>query len=176
MMIASEASARWTSASVIPPTVACQYANLDLGMLQLREFLANGLDRTADVRPEDDVQRLDLLALAQPLEEVFQGYVRRAAAERLLARFLRTLFGDFAGLGDFGHDVEPGARARRRVQARQIHRRRWPGLLVSLPRVERVIHRLDPAERRTANDDVADAQGSALDEHFGDDAASFVQF
>ncbi len=71
--------------------------DLHLGVLQLAQLLADGLDRAADVGPQDDVQRLHLVLLAQPLEEGFQGDVGAAAAEFSLAVGRRPRLGQLAG-------------------------------------------------------------------------------
>ena len=85
------------------------------------------------------------------------------------------MLGDFACLGDLGNDVEPVAGAGRRVQTGQVDRSGRAGLFVLLSPVERVVHRLDAAVRRAADDDVADVERALLDEELGDHAASFVQ-
>ena len=72
--------------------------DLHLGVLKLGKFLADGLDRAADVGPENDVQRLHLALLAQPLVEVFQGDVRLDAAQLAVAGVGRPLFGQLPGL------------------------------------------------------------------------------
>ena len=45
-----------------------QHLDLHLGVLELGQLLADGLDRAADVGPQDDVQRLHFALLAEPLE------------------------------------------------------------------------------------------------------------
>ena len=70
MMIASEASASVTSASVTPPTDRLQQLDLDFRMIQLAEFFLDRLDRTPHVGPQDDVQRLDLVGPFETVEQV----------------------------------------------------------------------------------------------------------
>ena len=114
MITASEASARWTSASVMPPTVACKILICTSGCCSFDELLADGLDRAAHVGPQDDVERLHLAFLPEPLVERFQRDVRLPAAEFALAGFGGPLLGQLAGLGDVVEHVEAvaGRRAR----------------------------------------------------------------
>ena len=65
MIVSSgEVRASCTSLSVMPPMRGVQDADADLLVLQLFQFLANGLDRAAEVGLEDDLQLGDL-GLAQ---------------------------------------------------------------------------------------------------------------
>ena len=149
--------------------------DLHLGMLELAQLLADRLDRAADVGAEDDVQRLHLVLLAEPLEEVFQGDVfAGAAAEFLLAAVRGAAFGQLAGLGDVLQGVEAVAGGGGDAQPRHVHRRRRPGLRVLHAAVERVVHRLDAAVAGAADHHVAHAQRPRLHEELGDHAAVFV--
>ena len=112
-----------------------QNLDLHLGVLELRQLLADGLDRAAHVGPENDVERLHLALLPEPLVEGFQGDVRLPAAQIALAGFGRPLLGQLPGLGDVVQHVEAVAGAGRGVQAGHVHRRGRAGLVVFLLRL-----------------------------------------
>ena len=86
------------------------------------------------------------------------------------------LLGQLPGLGDVGQHVEGVAGAGGTVQTGHVDRRRGAGLLVLLPRLERVVHRLDPAVRRAADDHVAQPQRAGSHQQLRHDAALFVHF
>ena len=144
------------------------------GCASFSELLADGLDRTADVGPQDDVQGLQVVHLAQPLEEVLQRHVLATAAELALPRGLQALIGQVAGLGNIGQDVEAVAGPGGHVQAGDVHGRRGAGFVVLLVRIERVVHRLDAAVGPAADDDVAGPERAVLHDQLGDHAAVFV--
>ena len=106
--------------------------DLHLGVLELRKLLADGLDRAAHVGPQDDVERLHLAFLAEPLVEGFQGDVRLEVAQLALAGVGGPLLGQLPGLGDVGEHVEAVAGAGGAVQARHVDRRGRAGLFVLL--------------------------------------------
>ena len=65
MIVSSgEVRASCTSLSVMPPMPACRSADADFVVLELFQFLADGLDGAAEVGLEDDLQLGDL-GLAQ---------------------------------------------------------------------------------------------------------------
>ena len=98
------------------------------------------------------------------------------ARKRLLTRFVRSMLGDFACLGDFGNDVEAVAGAWGLVQTGDVYRHGGRGGFVSFGGLKRVVHCLDAAKSRATDDDVADLQGSLFDQELGDHSATFVQF
>jgi len=85
-----------------------QHLDLHFGMFQLEKLLANGLDRSAHVGPQDDIQRLLIVDLAQALEEGFQRHVLTAAGEIALAGLRQALVGANRGAS------RRGVHARRR--------------------------------------------------------------
>ena len=91
------------------------------------------------------------------------------------AGFGRPLLGQVPGLDDVVEHVEAVAGARGAVQARHVDRRGRAGLLVLLPRIQRVVHRLDPPEGAAADDHVAEAERALAHQQLGHHAAALVQ-
>ena len=85
-------------------------------MLELAELLENRLDRSADIGPQDEVERGRLL-LPKPVEKVLERHVHRLAREAALAADAAALHGDLAGTGDRLDDVEPFAGHRRNIES-----------------------------------------------------------
>ena len=103
-MIASEASARSTSLSVMPPTAACSSRTLtSLESSSVRSCLEH-VDGALHVGLEDDAEFLDR-ALLDGVVEVFQRDLV-ALGDFALAVGLLAFFGDFAGLVGVFHGVE----------------------------------------------------------------------
>ena len=92
------------------------------------------------------------------------------------ARFGEAFFGQFAGLADVAEHVEAVARAGSDVQTGHVHRRGGAGFLAALEGRERVVHRLDAAVGRAADDDVARPERAVADQKLRAHAAVFVDF
>ena len=153
-----------------------QDLDLDLGMLQLGQLLADGLDRAADVGPEDDVERLHFLALAEPLEEVLQRDVVAAAARASPAARVRRGARRFRGPGR-SRERRGSGRRRRAATFRPV---RLTG--VDGPASSCFFRRLSVSyialtrpydEPQTTTSPTRSVP--FCDEHLGDHAASFVQ-
>ena len=157
----------------MPPTVACSILIFTSGMLELGQLLLDRLDRAADVGPQDDVERLHLLA-AQAIEQVFERDVRRRAAQRRPGGSAPAAWRRSAGPGR----CRRARRSARRLAERRPGPSRSPASKARLRdggvAVERVVHRLDAAVGRAADDGVADLERAVLHEQLGDHAAAFV--
>ena len=132
MMIASEASASVTSASVMPPTVACSTLMRTSGCSSFwNSFWIASIDPRTSARR----MMLSVCGLAgafEPIEQVFErDVVGRPAAQHRGPLVCGAHLGDFAGLGDVVQHVEVLARGGRLVEAPQVHRHAGPGFLVA---------------------------------------------
>ena len=167
MTMACEASARTMSLSVIPPTRLQEDADRDFVVLELLELLGEGFDRALNVGLEDQVEALELL-LGHLAVEVFQR------------DGLAIGVGERRGRGCGGSRRPRGrgrCRRRRRSSRRRWGRRRGPETSTgvdgpaSLDRASLVVEDgADAAEAVAADDHVADAEGSVLDQDGGQHA------
>ena len=76
-----------------------QDLDLHLGMLELGELLADGLDRAADVGPQDDVQRLHLVLWPSRSKRFSRVTCGRDAAQLALPGVGRAAARPVAGPG-----------------------------------------------------------------------------
>ena len=92
---------------------------------------------------------------------------------QLVAPEVAAIFGDLAGARLVLHHAEPVAGLRRRLEAEHLDRRRRAGLAHLLAAI--VDQRAHAAPFGAGDDDVADTQRAALDEHGRDRAAAAVE-
>ena len=149
MITASEASARWTSASVMPPTVAWRILICTSGCCSLPSSL-----RMASIEPRTSARRMMFSVCTSSCWPSRSKRVSRVTCSRPpLSSLLAAGRGPIArpaarACGDVVQDVEAVAGAGGHAQPGHVDRRRGAGLLVPLVGVERVVHRLDAAVGR----------------------------
>ena len=146
--------------------------DLDLGMIKLRQFLHNRLDRATDIRPDDEIERRGLLG-AETVEEVLERDMHRSARETAVATDAAPLEGHLAGHGDRGHHLEAVAGTGSDVETADEHRLGGPGRSDPLL-PEGVVHRLDGAASLTADERITDPQRPLLHDEAGGDTAPLV--
>src|SRR5262245_22790995 len=102
-------------------------------MIEFCQLLLDRLDRTADVGPNNEVERRNFFFLTQasfgqPLLEFLEGDLLSSPRKRLLTDGELSLGSELAGLSDVVEHVELVACLRRDVQARDVDRSAWTGL------------------------------------------------
>ena len=119
---ASEAEARFTSFSVMPPTPVWMTPTRTSGVLDLLELAEQRLDRALDVALEDDVQVLDLAGLEIVVQRLERDATSRALGELLAAEPLRANVRKVLRLALVLDDADELARRRRVVEAEHLDR------------------------------------------------------
>ena len=149
-----------------------QHTDLHLRMIQLLQFLEDCLDRTADVRPQDEVERRGLFgaeAVGQILKRDVDGGTRQVG----LAANVVSLDGHFSSHRDRFHLLKPVACPWRHVETGDEHGPRRAGF-GHLSAGERVEHRLHVAARLPADQRIADVERALLHEQARHDPAALV--
>ena len=129
-------------------------------MREIRDLLLEHFERPADVRLEDDPQRVALELLEQLLERDV-----RLARQLALADLLGAPVGELLRLREVRDRVELVARAGELVEAADLDRRRRPGLGHELALV--VLDRADAAVGGAADEDVALLERPVRDQQAG---------
>ena len=155
----------------MPPTPECTIRAVDLVGAELVQRAGDGFDRALHVAL-DEQRELLAAGLLQLLHHLLER-ARRAGRAQRLAALAHAVVGDLAGAAFVLDDRERSPASGRRVEAQDLDRHRRPGL--RHVRAAIVDERAHAAPRAAGDDDVADAQGAALDQHGADRTAAALQ-
>ena len=125
---ASEADARFTSFSVMPPTPVWMTFDPHLRVLDLLELAEERLDRALDVALQDDVEVLHLAGLEIVVQRLERHAAARPLRELLAAEPLRANVREVLRLALVLDDAHELAGCRRVVEAEHLDRLARPCL------------------------------------------------
>ena len=173
MISAPDALASVTSASLMPPTPLQHDAVATFSVAEPRDRARDRLDRALHVGLDQHRQLLGG-ALADALQHLLQRAAATGDAGKLgLPVATDAEVGDLARARLALHDMELVARLRRAVEAQDLDRERRPRRLHLLAAiVDQATH---AAPLRAGDEDVADLQRAALDQHGRDRAAARIE-
>ena len=150
-----------------------QNLDLDFRVVQLRQLLFNCFERTSCISSDDQVENnlvfLDAkFAGLEQLLECFEGNLLRSTRKRLSADKHFTASRNLPCLGDVIQDVESLACFWGFIKSCDIDGHRRAALRHLLVSLQRIAESLNTSKRRTADDNIAYSQRSALNHDLGD--------